>query len=134
MIWRCLYQALPGLGSGAITLTVGFMVERLLLESWEWWMWGIASLPFVALTTFSAWRLHKMDVSEAKLVAKLADRQAGNMEMLRRAIAEPDERKRAIILGAVVEIEGRAATTISSDTPTLTIDEPGAGNANESKE
>ena len=92
------------------------MVERLFLEEWEWWMWGVASLPFIALTIFAAWRLHKMDVSEAKLATelatKLAERQAGDMDMLRRALAEQDERKRAIILGAVVEIEGRGQTLV----------------------
>ena len=75
-----------------------------------------------------------MEKSEGELAAKLVDKLAGETERLRRALAEPDERKRKIILGAVVEIESRASTTISSDTPTLTIDEPDAGNAKESKE
>ena len=86
-----LYQTIVGFGSGGGTLTVGFMVERLLLESWEWWMWGVASLPFIALTIFSAWRLHKMDSPTDKL--------AHDVNRLQRAVAEPDEKKRAAILG-----------------------------------
>ena len=63
---RFFIQAAIGLGSGGGTLTVGLMVERLFFEEWEWWMWGVASLPFIALTICAAWRLRKMDPPATK--------------------------------------------------------------------
>lgn len=80
-----------GVASGGGTLAGGFMLERLLLDSWEWWMWGIAVLPFLVLFGVSSWKLSRMESP--------ADRLAKDMARLKRAIAEPDASKRAAILG-----------------------------------
>ena len=56
MAWRpILLQFGLGVGPGWLTITGGFMLERLFLDNWPWWGWAIASIPGIGLIVWSIW-------------------------------------------------------------------------------
>ena len=72
----------------------GFVLEKLLLEEWEWWYFAIASIPFALMAIGGAYWAAKMETPTEQVVKRLAR----NMELLQQAVAEPDEGKRTAIL------------------------------------
>ena len=56
MAWlSSLFQLGLGMGSGWLTITVGFMLESLFLNEWPWWGWALASIPAIILIVWSIW-------------------------------------------------------------------------------
>ena len=55
-----------GAVSGSATITAGFMLEKLFLEEWEWWRWGILCSLFVVMTLWAGWKLHRLDKPKEK--------------------------------------------------------------------
>ena len=58
---RFAWQVGIGIVSGGATIATGFMLEKLFLEEWEWWHWGILALLFIAMTIYAGWKLHGME-------------------------------------------------------------------------
>ena len=65
---RIFNQMAIGLGAGCVSISAGFMVEKLFLEEWPWWAWGLMTLPGLALIAWGAWRQASLEreIDEAK--------------------------------------------------------------------
>ena len=64
---RLFLQLFLGGCSGGTAIVGGFMLERLFFEEWEWWMWGIAMIPFVLGVLWSGWKISRMDERQRDL-------------------------------------------------------------------
>ena len=74
MAWRpILLQFGLGVGSGWLTITGGFMLERLFLDNWPWWGWAIASIPGIGLIVWSIWMQLRLARPQRKGAASTED-------------------------------------------------------------
>ena len=56
-----LWNAMLSACSAIAGISVGFMIEKLFLEEWPWWAFGIMAIVFTLFAVFANWRLCRQE-------------------------------------------------------------------------
>lgn len=104
-----------------VGISVGFMVEKLLLASWPWWAFGLTSVPLFGLLALGVYFESKRDEKRQKSLESL----------LAKVLSEVQDRHPR----QRVQIAGKGSAALTSDPATLSVvppADPAAGSGRDS--